>query len=108
VSGGNDKTQWALRNPQKGKWYEFITHFVFSSSSAKGLVEHWMKAPGETGFTKQTFMNGSQTMHLKTLSAAGATSNLRMGIYRNKAFTTNDKINYDNVYMGSSLASVGG
>lgn len=108
VSGGNDKTQWALRNPQKGKWYEFITHFVFSSSSSKGLVEQWMKQPGETGFTKQTFTNGSQTMHLKTLSAAGATSNLRMGIYRNKAFTTNDKINYDNVYMGNSLASVGG
>jgi hypothetical protein len=108
VSGGNDKTQWALRNPQKGKWYEFITHWVFSSSSSKGLVEHWVKAPGETGFTKQTFMNGSQTMHLKTLSAAGATSNLRMGIYRNKAFTTNDKINYDNVYMGNTLASVGG
>ena len=108
MSGASDKTQWRLNNPVKGAWYEFITHQVFSADPAKGLFEHWVKAPGSSQFVRQTYANGSQTMRLKTLSAAGSNANLRMGIYRNKAFTTVDKINYDNVAIGTSLASVGG
>jgi hypothetical protein len=106
-SGANDVTQWSIP-VRKGQWYEFITHWKFSANPSTGLVEHWLKAPGSPSFVKQTFRNGSQTLRMKTLSGAGATSNLRMGLYRNKAFSTIDRVNYDNVYMGTSLASVGG
>ena len=84
----------------KGQWYEFITHWKFSSSASVGLVEHWMKGPGSGTFVKQTFLNGSQTMHMSTLSGTGASSNLRMGLYRNKSFSTTDTVYYDNAYMG--------
>jgi hypothetical protein len=107
VSGANDVAQWTTP-AVKGQWYEFITHWVFSSDPSVGLVEHWMRLPGQSSFTKQTFKNGSQTMHVKTLSGAGATSNLRVGLYRNPSFTTVDSLHYDDVIMGDSFASVGG
>lgn len=106
VSGGNDVAQW--QTPvEKGRWYDFITHWRFSSSPTTGLVEHWMRREGEQAFTKQTFKNGQQTMRLKTLSAAGATSNLRVGLYRNPLFTTVDSVHFDDFAMGDSLAAVG-
>lgn len=107
-SGANDTPVWRLNRPVQGAFYEFIVHWVFSNDPAVGLVEQWLRKPGEATFTKQTFANGATVMHMRTLSAAAAQSNLRLGLYRNAAFVTTDSVHYDDVLMGSSFASVGG
>ena len=67
---------------------------------------------GESGFVKQTFnagaLNGQEAARIRTLSGSTHRSNLRLGVYRNPKFTTNDTIYYDNVYWSTSLAAASG
>ena len=105
-AGEDDLTQWRLQNPQKGAWYEFVVHIRFSESAADGIWEFWLKQPGQSGFVKQTFnagaLDGRTAARLPTLSGATHRSNLRLGIYRNAAFTTADTIYYDDVRWTAS------
>lgn len=107
-SGASDLTRWRITNPVKAAWHRFVTHIRFSADPTKGLFEHWYKRPDSDRYVRQAFEGGlGNTMHCATLSAANSNANLRMGIYRNKAFTTVDVVHYDDAYIYLNPADAG-
>ncbi|MDQ6710331.1 MAG: hypothetical protein M3Z11_07210, partial [Candidatus Dormibacteraeota bacterium] len=83
----------------------FIVHRVFSYNPAVGLFEFWLRKPGETVYTKQTFNDGSQVMHQRTIGCAGCSANMRVGVYRNHLFTTPDVVYYNSIRATTTFAA---
>lgn len=105
VCGANNSNYWRMNNPVQGAWYSFVVHRKFSYDPAVGFFEFWLRKPGETTYTKQTFFDGSQRMSQRTLGVAGSSDNMRVGDYRNHLFTTTDVLYYDNIRAATTFAS---
>jgi hypothetical protein len=106
LAGGNSSSptyDYSCKLPanslQYDHWYDSIEHIYWSTSSTVGRVEWWLDGVQICSRNFPTlFSNPDGTISYNTF-----------GIYNYHAYSSSDsRVDYDNVSIGSSRASVGG